>query len=120
MSLFATGCCGADFRSDKVTITGLWTLSVPLVYLSAPAAVLGPLLGEGWARRLIRVLLTANLDLIRQATVIPGLRCSLAGRLYAVSPRLSGFSYRYFNLVVLTLPWACFAAAIFFYLTAGR
>ncbi len=120
MSLFATGCCGADFRNDKVTITGLWTLSVPLVYLSAPAAALGPILGEGGGRRLFRVLLTANLDLIRQATLIPGLRCELAGKLYAVSPRLSGLAYRYFNLAVLTVPWACLAAAILLWLTSGK
>jgi len=118
MSLFATGCCGADFRNDRVTVTGLWTLSVPLVYLSIPAAVLP--LGEGRVRRIFRVLLTANLDLIRQATLIPGLRCELSGKLYAVSPRLSGLAYRYFNLAALTIPWACCAAAIFFWYMTGR
>lgn len=106
MSVFKTGCCGADFKTDEVTFTGLWSLSVPLIYVFAPAAALGPLLGEGRLRRFVRVLLTANLDLVRRASLIPGARCSLAGTLYNFSPRLSGVLYRYFNFILLSSIWA--------------
>ena len=34
--MFETGCCGEDFRADKVTFVGLMTLSMPLIVLSAP------------------------------------------------------------------------------------
>ncbi|MFH2203257.1 MAG: hypothetical protein ABIJ96_09105 [Elusimicrobiota bacterium] len=113
MSVFETGCCGADFRSERVTFTGLWTLSVPLIYLTAPASALGPLLGRGRTRRFIDILLRANMDLIRRATLIPGLRCALAGALYPLSPRLSGFAYKHFNFTLLSLLWAVVLAVIF-------
>ena len=121
MSMFSTGCCGADFRSDDVTFVGLWSLSVPLVLLFTPAALLRPLLGQSRLRRFADVLVFANMDLIRRASLMPGLRCWVAGTLYRLSPRLSGAVYRCFNFSLLCTLWlVILGAGYLLYLRAFR
>lgn len=117
--MFETGCCGADFRYERVSLTGLLTFSVPVVLIAAPAALLAAVLPAGSRpRRFARVMLNANLELIHQAALAPSLRCALAGLLYGISPRLSGAAYRSFNLFILFLPWAGAAGAVYFLVKA--
>jgi hypothetical protein len=75
--------------------------------------MLGPVLGNGRIRRFVHVLVFANLDLVRRAALIPGVRCSLAGTLYQVSPRISGFAYRHFNLSLLSALWLAVLGALY-------
>ncbi len=110
--MFETGCCGADFNTDRTTFLGLLTLAVPLLVVSSvvlllllPVYVFG-LRGRKLVSRLA-VIPKAILTLTQGNPLVPRLRCKLAGELFSVSPRFSGFVYRYFNLAFLLFIWLC-------------
>tara|TARA_Y100000031_G_C8129855_1_gene342357 strand:- start:253 stop:630 length:378 start_codon:yes stop_codon:yes gene_type:complete len=106
-----TGCCGADFNTERTTVFGLMTLSVPLLALGCLALILvapGCLVSAGVRRLAGRIIVinSANWKLIQSSPLIPRLRCSLAGIFFGFSPRFSGFIYRWFNLAVLMSLWS--------------
>ena len=105
-----TGCCGASFEREHISLLALLTVSFPLVLVGAP---LQPLLLLAGARRpdpprwviILRTLYEANVRVIRETHLMPKARCDLGARLFVISPSLAGFSFKAFNLVLLSLVW---------------
>ncbi len=111
--MFETGCCGADFNTDRTTFLGLLTLAVPLLAVSSivlllllPMYVFGAK-GRTLVSRLT-VIPKSILTLIQGNPLAPRLRCKLSGAFFSASPRFSGFVYRYFNLAFLLIIWLSF------------
>ncbi len=105
-----TGCCGFNLSQEKTTLLGLMTLSMPLVVIGCiilPLFILSGRLSAGLnkIKKVITVLIKANFYLIYKAALLPKTRCSLAGKFFSYSPRVSGAIYRYFNIAVLTVLW---------------
>ena len=107
-----TGCCGFSGMSKGPNVFGLMTLSVPM--LVAVAAVYPIILllatvipGMRTLRHQMRIIIRANYNLIHQKAFFPLFRCKVAGSVFGVSPRLSGFLYRSFNLTIFLLIWIC-------------
>ena len=59
----------------------------------------------GFSTKKFEVLYLANARLIKGASIFPKLKCQVSGGLYKVSPRLSGYSFRLFNYLILKLTW---------------
>ena len=111
-----SGCCGASFEREHISIAALLTVSLPYVFLFR---VLSPLfwLTELVLRRqprlltILRRLFTANYQLIKDAPVRPKLRCALGGRAFELSPWLGGVVFKSFNIVVLSSIWVIVVAS---------
>ncbi len=115
-----TGCCGSNFSENSASMLGLMTLSFPVIVSSLfliPILAIAGIFNLTIKRLKLKVLvvLKANLNLIHLAPLMPKARCIFAGKLFSFSPKLSGISYRCFNLALLSLLW--FGAISFFYLS---
>ena len=113
-----SGCCGADFNSERTTALGLLTLSFPLLLISslaflalAPAAAAIPPLRR--VARALNAVRRACLKSIQNGALIPRARCAVAGMLFSRSAALSGFSYRHFNFFLITSIWLIIVAVAF-------
>jgi hypothetical protein len=105
-----TECCGSRFETDRVSLLGLVTFSVPAAWLSGmllPLLWPATLCSSSAARltRTIQVIFRANLKLIKKQSIFPGTRCALSAKLLGVLPRASGFLYEHFNFLVISLAW---------------
>lgn len=105
-----TGCCGFSGMSKGPNLIGLLTLSVPMLVMGFMAYPLLLMLGLALpaARRVrdqVKVIIRANFNLIHRKPFFPVWRCKLAGTLFRVSPRISGWMYRSFNLTAFLLIW---------------
>ncbi|MBT3583802.1 MAG: hypothetical protein HN509_02755 [Halobacteriovoraceae bacterium] len=100
-----TECCGANLKTERISILGMLTLSLPLLAISLLLMPLSwPLqfLGLKKLHQVNTIILRANMDLIQSSSILPNLKCNLSGRFYRISPWLSGFNFRYFNLIILS------------------
>lgn len=101
-----TGCCGGDLRRNEISLFGLLSLSLPLVFLSGALLVLSfpffpvPIVKK--THQKLRIVLRANLTLIHQQALVPKFRSYMAACLFRISPRLSGWVYRSFNFCLLS------------------
>lgn len=102
-------CCGSDFEQDKVSVFGLFTLSIPLFFvLLISYVLLFPLSffkSIGKISSNIKVLINANLKLIEKQTLLPSLRCLVSAKTIKVSPIFSQFLFRTFNFNLLLIGW---------------
>jgi len=106
-------CCGLSSKGGTSAIGLLLFLSSTVIFGSAGILILtlGSIFSRKsrfWRDTLISVLGTSVSkmwnDLLKEAYFInPKLKCSLSGRLYKYSPRMSGFIFKYFNAVILVL-----------------
>jgi hypothetical protein len=105
-----TGCCGANFEREEISIIGLLTISMPyfllyivlwpvLFLLRLAAPPLRPFL------RVLRVIFEANVKAVADSRIFPRVKCSLSGKLFRISPFLSGLAFRWFNFAVLGMIW---------------
>ena len=105
-----TGCCGASFERNHISIIALATVALPFVLLYT---LVRPLIALTQAARprparwvsILRSLYDANLRIIRDTHLLPRARCAVSGRLFSISPALGGFSFKAFNLTLLALLW---------------
>jgi hypothetical protein len=106
-------CCGLSSKGGTSAIGLLFFLSFTIVFgsVSLFLLIIGSVFSKKlgfWRDTLISVMVTSVSkmwnDLIKEAYFInPKLKCTLSGKLYKFSPRMSGFIFRYFNIVVLVL-----------------
>ena len=105
-----SGCCGASFEREHISLLALLTVSFPLVVVGAPMQPLLLLAGAArldsprWAA-ILRALFKANVRVIRETHLMPKMRCDLGARLFPISPALAGLSFKAFNLVLLSMVW---------------
>jgi hypothetical protein len=102
-------CCGSNFESNQVSTFGLITLSLPLIYIGL---LLTPLLfllrfvpGLSKFGRKLKIILTANLQLIGKQRILPEARCNTAVFFDKISDNLSSMAYNNFNVLTLSLFW---------------
>ena len=107
-----SGCCGATFEREHISLFALLTVSFPLVLLGTPLQPLLAVAGEARAAVILRALHAANIRVIRDTHILPKLRCDLGARLFPISPALAGFSFKAFNLVLLGLVWLGTGSAV--------
>ena len=116
MALGSTGCCGEHVNSEKATFTGVLTLAFPLLLVLCAATIVTlPLRLFRKGRRLhngLGQLLMANTHLIHSCRMVPRARCAVSGKLYTLSPAVSGLTYRSFNMVLLIVIWAALLTTI--------
>lgn len=108
-----TECCGASFESDDISILGLTLISFPYIviyWLLFPITLPWQILSRDDS--LLYIILKANVEMIRKAHIFPQLKCQLSGKLYTISPILSGFVFQFFNLSCLFLFWTTIVGSI--------
>lgn len=103
-------CCGFHFGKDKVTIFGLLTMSLPLIFLCSVLNIMLYVISKIFhpvekARDLVVAVQDANLRLIGKTNLASKFRCRLAGKLFLHSPKWAGIIYRNFNISFLVLFW---------------
>lgn len=106
-------CCGLSSKGGSSALGLLFFLSFTVTFGSIGVFFLGifSLISKRasfWRDTLISILGSSIAkmwsDLINEAYFVnPKLKCTLSGKLYGYSPRMSGFIFKYFNLVVLVL-----------------
>lgn len=102
MSMFDKNleCCGADFRSNNISYVGVLTLNANLLILNVllffPLFLLKRLVPAWYVTN--RRLLGINIQVINSLNIFSRLKCQLAGILFKLSPFLSGFTFKYFNI----------------------
>jgi hypothetical protein len=106
-----TGCCGANFGPPRFSTLTVFRVSVPFVGIYAalrPLLALLRVLAPATRTKLQAVhhLFDEHRQRILEARIMPKARCSVSGRLFAVSPALSGAVFKSFNLVVFAAVWA--------------
>jgi hypothetical protein len=67
------------------------------------------LLGRTGSSTIVDELLRSQFSRIRDASLVPRTRCRVATKFFHLSPRLSGFVFRTFNFVMLSV---CLSAAM--------
>jgi hypothetical protein len=110
-----SGCCGATFEREHISLVALLTVAFPLVLIFTPLQPLLWLAGRSNSPRwvvIFRTLFAANIRVIRDTHLLPKLRCDLGARLFPLSPALAGFSFKAFNLVLLSLMWLGTGSAV--------
>jgi hypothetical protein len=101
-----TECCGANFENNNISILGVFLISCPFIivyWIFSPV-----LLPINYFRKnsfLMSTIYKANVELIKKITILPNLKCIISGKLYFISPRLSGWCYKNFNLICLLIMW---------------
>jgi len=101
-----TECCGANFENNNISILGLFLVSCPFIifyWILFPLTLTLHFVSKG--KSIFSIIHRANNDLVRKAQIYPKLKCSISGKLYGVSPFLSGWVFRYFNLTCLMMAW---------------
>ncbi|PIK14142.1 MAG: hypothetical protein CES88_14260 [Halobacteriovorax sp. JY17] len=98
-------CCGAEFEKNHISLIGLLTFSFPLLLI---CLFLRFLLIPIYFFKRIKILdslIKANLKLISQKNILSRYKCQLASSLFKVTPRASGFVFKYFNFSILLFIW---------------
>lgn len=102
-----TGCCGASFEKNNISFVGLLTFSFPMLIISS--AVWGILKLTPFYRlsekSVLFVIIKSNLELIQKKSIMAKWKCLISARLFSFSPRLSGFLFKYFNLLLFLFLW---------------
>lgn len=106
-------CCGAEFEKKHISLIGLLSLSLPLLLICLVLKILLLPLSFFLEMRIVNLLITANFKLIKQKNILSRYKCQLASSLFIISPRFSGFIFKYFNLSVLLLIWILFIMTIY-------
>lgn len=106
-----TGCCGTNLETNHVSFLGLLTFSIPLLILTLPLLTLSSLFNQkSHLYNIIKTLFQSNLKLIETKKILSPTKCKLAGKSMHLSPRLSGYIFKYFNLAILFFCWLLFFA----------
>lgn len=107
MNLFEqdNGCCGAEFNKSHISLLGLLTLSVPLIYISFFILILIYPFTYIFKIKtnLLKILIESNLVLIRQKNIFSKFKCSIASKLMIFSPRIAGLVFKFFNFYFLSI-----------------
>jgi hypothetical protein len=103
-----TECCGASFENNNISTLGLLLISIPY---TAVYFILFPIIFFLNKSNPLSVIFNANLTLIKSANILPNLKCKVSAKLYNVSPRLSGLTFKFFNLAVLYIIWMAIISA---------
>lgn len=107
-----TGCCGFNGQDQGPNLVGILTFSMPMMVLGVLMYPVVFILGV-FHRRMrqiksqLGVIIRANLRLIHKKKFFPMFRCTVAGKLFKLSPWLSGIVYRSFNLTIFVMIWMC-------------
>lgn len=116
MSIFKQeiGCCGADFKKDNISFLGLLTLSASIIiFLSILWIVTLPAYLIGFKfHNLFKIIIMANINLIKNSSILRKTKCMTAGKLLRYSPFASGLFFKFFNYVVLSFCWGLLFIAI--------
>ena len=98
-----TGCCGTDLKQDVISKWGVFSLVIPLFYLTLiPGLILKAL---GLKKNFFWKLFSSSWKLTQQVQVFPKLKCELSAKLHSLSPFLAGISFKTFALVYFSLLW---------------
>lgn len=103
-------CCNYSFPSEKPTMFGLLTFSVPLLYLSVFLYVFGEvicffkLINKSSLSSLSK-LIVINTKLLNEVVLLPLLRNMIKNVLTKVSSRIAVMLDKNFNLIFLTIIW---------------
>lgn len=119
---FDTGCCGYHFKENEPNLTGLITLSMPMIVcgslilaiLIPASAVIKPLKKTS---KMIRLIVCINFRLIHATQIFPKIRCKVAGILLPYFARISGIVYKNFNFLCLLLLWITFLLPVYWLLS---
>lgn len=110
-------CCGISFQDSPTTLLNIAMLQVPtLCLLAVISVVLLPIrlvFRKEATPFVLFTLLKAKHANIKNASLFPQLRCVLAGKVFSLSPRLSGLVFNGFNLAVFSTCW-CIATVVLF------
>ncbi len=102
-------CCGSDFETDEVSKIGLFTLSIPLIFILWILILFSFLLSFikpiRKLKKNLRIIYKANISLIEKQSLLPRLRCDLTALLAKISNSLAQFVYNKFNQIALMGVW---------------
>lgn len=103
------GCCGFNRGADKVTFIGIFTFPIPMMMLGGIGVLILSIIGIYSGKvRLVNNELVAILK-VSNKVINEGLnsrvRCMAAAKLFKLSPKLSGITYKYFNSTILISLW---------------
>jgi hypothetical protein len=113
--MFDTGCCGANLKQNIISKWGVFSMAVPLFYLSLlfflilwPIGLIIRSFNENseWLRRLVK----ANWNVIQRVQFLSKLKCQVSGTLYKLYPKLSGQFFKSFNLLFFSFLWVSLIA----------
>lgn len=109
-----TGCCGPHLNESEITFLGATTLSFPLLLLSLPIFFISRIVSRTTFAIFLKKLIVTLLKSISYVVLLPQLKCTLSGSLFKLSPRLSGFLYKNFNLATITLLWSTLLTILYY------
>ncbi|OUR93729.1 hypothetical protein A9Q84_19905 [Halobacteriovorax marinus] len=99
-------CCGAEFEKNHISFFGLLTLSFPVIVISfVLLVILSPLRLFKKRFQILETLFRSCMKLISEKPLMAKTKCSLAGSMFKVSPRLSGLTFKYFNFSIYLFVW---------------
>ena len=108
--MFDTGCCGSGLKQNVISKWGVFSLAVPLFYISLfififtwPIGVLIRSLKK--KNTLSKNIAIANWVVIQKVQFLSRLKCNLSGGLYQFFPRLSGQVFKVFNIFTFSCLW---------------
>lgn len=99
-------CCGAEFEKNHISFVGLLTLSFPIAITSFFLLCLtSPLKLFKIRFQILETLFRSCMKLISDKPLLAKTKCSLVGKIFKISPRLSGLTYKYFNFSIYLFFW---------------
>ena len=111
-------CCGSNFETEKVSFTGLLTLSIPLtvicVLLIPIFFLLNFLTPFKQIKKNLITIVKANILLIEKQDLLPRVRCDVSVWTNKLSPVFSRSLYNQFNLMTLCICWAVLLTGVGF------
>ena len=108
------GCCGANFEKNNISLFGLISFTIPLYYFSLLLTILFYFFKFISPRlyKIIETLNSASINLIREQSIYSKFKCEVSAKLFNISPRLSGYFYKFYNLFILTFIFLIFVIPI--------
>ncbi len=99
-----TGCCGTNLRTNTISFWGYFTLAYPLLIIMV---ILYPLLMilPKETKTKGSIILRSLYDMSKRMIILPKVKLFFSTNLYKVSPGVSGFTFRNFNLFFVSLIW---------------
>ncbi len=106
-----TGCCGTNLRTNTISFWGYFTFAFPLLLIISilyPIVIILP----KETKRKAYIILRSLYDMSKRIVILPKVKLFFSTRLYKLSPVLSGFTFRNFNLFFVCILWLFLVALV--------
>ncbi|MAF77303.1 MAG: hypothetical protein CME60_04020 [Halobacteriovoraceae bacterium] len=99
-----TGCCGTNLRNDRISFWGYFTLAFPALIVLSVMYPLSFLIGSE-RRGKWKTIVVSLYEMSKRIILVPKLKLFISTKIYLISPVLSGFTFKLFNLFWMMSMW---------------